>query len=454
MNYSEVAKRIQLNGEPGLAWLDNMQKYSRMNGIVDNKDHRVRGGNPCVSGDTLVLTDGGLKSVLELVGKQFNAVVDSVTCPSTSVGFWKTGTLPVYNLMLNNGMEIKATENHKFLLLEGQKREKKWTELQGLQVGQLLAVAQNTNFKWSGGKGTYMEGYMIGALIADGTFFTMESGAIQPLLYVTVPPSYNPDPKSIPLNYRPLRVLQEYILSRPGHISTFKGFTFQAKTKNGYVLYRMQCKVFRGIVEQFDIKPLIKHVPENGSYEFTRGMLRGLFDFDGCVATPGSSLQIEMCQTELHRLLAIQRLLSALGIICNVRRDVRPSGRYSIRGGDGIVREGDRKAMHKLTISSHNLVIFKDVVGFYDEDNERKLVEGLAAYTIQEIRPAKWCSRIVSISPCGTEDVYDCTVPGVDCFSANGIIAHNCLEQSLESYELCCLVRFSIQNTHRRTIRH
>jgi ribonucleoside-triphosphate reductase len=48
MDYSEVAKRIQLNGEPGLAWLDNMQQYSRMDGVIDNKDHRVRGANPCM----------------------------------------------------------------------------------------------------------------------------------------------------------------------------------------------------------------------------------------------------------------------------------------------------------------------------------------------------------------------------------------------------------------------
>lgn len=48
MDYTEIAKRIQLNGEPGIAWLENMQKYSRMNGVVDNKDHRVMGGNPCL----------------------------------------------------------------------------------------------------------------------------------------------------------------------------------------------------------------------------------------------------------------------------------------------------------------------------------------------------------------------------------------------------------------------
>jgi hypothetical protein len=48
MDYSEVAKRICINGEPGLAWLENMRKYSRMVDPPDNKDYRVMGGNPCL----------------------------------------------------------------------------------------------------------------------------------------------------------------------------------------------------------------------------------------------------------------------------------------------------------------------------------------------------------------------------------------------------------------------
>jgi len=48
MDYTEVVKRIAINGEPGLAWLENMQSYSRMIDPIDNKDHKVKGGNPCL----------------------------------------------------------------------------------------------------------------------------------------------------------------------------------------------------------------------------------------------------------------------------------------------------------------------------------------------------------------------------------------------------------------------
>jgi adenosylcobalamin-dependent ribonucleoside-triphosphate reductase len=48
MDYTEVAESIAVNGEPGLAWLDNMQAFSRMKDPADHKDYRVRGGNPCL----------------------------------------------------------------------------------------------------------------------------------------------------------------------------------------------------------------------------------------------------------------------------------------------------------------------------------------------------------------------------------------------------------------------
>jgi len=48
MNYYSTASRTKINGEPGFAWLQNMQDYSRMGEEPDFKDHRVRGGNPCL----------------------------------------------------------------------------------------------------------------------------------------------------------------------------------------------------------------------------------------------------------------------------------------------------------------------------------------------------------------------------------------------------------------------
>lgn len=47
-NYDNIVESIKKNGEPGLLWLENMQKYSRMNNVPDYKDIKATGGNPCL----------------------------------------------------------------------------------------------------------------------------------------------------------------------------------------------------------------------------------------------------------------------------------------------------------------------------------------------------------------------------------------------------------------------
>lgn len=48
MDYTSACERVKINGEPGFAWLENMQGYSRMRNGPDWRDHRVSGGNPCL----------------------------------------------------------------------------------------------------------------------------------------------------------------------------------------------------------------------------------------------------------------------------------------------------------------------------------------------------------------------------------------------------------------------
>jgi ribonucleoside-triphosphate reductase len=46
-DYTDVAKRIAANGEPGIIWLENMRAYSRLIDEPDFKDKRAMGTNPC-----------------------------------------------------------------------------------------------------------------------------------------------------------------------------------------------------------------------------------------------------------------------------------------------------------------------------------------------------------------------------------------------------------------------
>jgi adenosylcobalamin-dependent ribonucleoside-triphosphate reductase len=48
MPYTNVASRTRKNGEPGYAWLENMQAFGRMGDSPDWKDKKAKGGNPCL----------------------------------------------------------------------------------------------------------------------------------------------------------------------------------------------------------------------------------------------------------------------------------------------------------------------------------------------------------------------------------------------------------------------
>jgi ribonucleotide reductase alpha subunit len=71
-DYSEIAKAIAENGEPGLFFLDNARNYSRMIDPPDYKDHRVTGTNPCVSGDSLISISTDGKSIQTISIRELN----------------------------------------------------------------------------------------------------------------------------------------------------------------------------------------------------------------------------------------------------------------------------------------------------------------------------------------------------------------------------------------------
>lgn len=108
MDYTDAAQRARTNGEPGFAWLGNMQSFSLMNGEPDWKDIKATGGNPCLTGDTWILTNEGPKQIFELIGKQFTAIVDGKEYKRTNQGFWKSGDRMVNKIVLEKGKSEKS----------------------------------------------------------------------------------------------------------------------------------------------------------------------------------------------------------------------------------------------------------------------------------------------------------------------------------------------------------
>src|SRR6202007_597378 len=90
---------------------------------------------------------------------------------------------------------------------------------------------------------------------------------------------------------------------------------------------RLKSRALREIANQLGMYPGAKRITadtERCSSDFTRGLLRGLFDADGSVqGTQDKVVSIRLTQVELGNLEAVQRMLLRLGIVSTIYRDRR-----------------------------------------------------------------------------------------------------------------------------------
>lgn len=108
MDYSRVAERIGDNGEPGIAWLDNMRRYGRMGDPPNNKDHRAKGGNPCLE---QTLESNELCCLVETFPNRHDSLDDYLDTLRCALLYAKTVTLgkthwPESNLVMERNRRI------------------------------------------------------------------------------------------------------------------------------------------------------------------------------------------------------------------------------------------------------------------------------------------------------------------------------------------------------------
>jgi len=102
MDYAEVSRSIAVNGEPGIAWLDNIRAFSRMGRAPDHKDERAMGCNPCVEQS---LEDQELCCLVETFPAHHEDIEDYQRTLKMAYLYAKTVTLiPTHNPKTNQVM--------------------------------------------------------------------------------------------------------------------------------------------------------------------------------------------------------------------------------------------------------------------------------------------------------------------------------------------------------------
>jgi ribonucleoside-diphosphate reductase alpha chain len=401
-------------GDPGLVFIDRIN--------ADNPTPHlghIEATNPCVPGDTWVMTKEGPRQVRELLGRRCHLLIHGQPFETTSAGFFFTGRRPLVRVSTYEGYSLRLTPDHLVLRVRrlAGRIIKEWVPASRLRPGDRIALNDHRALAgWPGPHGE-QEGYQMGLLL--GHMRAQQAGL--PLGHrqghggIMAAASQGARAGASPRHARTRAGAwaEERGLSR-GHWGNLATALPSPTTANAKA-----------------ILPAL----ERRSSAFYRGFLRGLFDAAGYVRChPRQGVRIGLALGDRRWLQAVQRMLLRLGIVSTIRlgRDGGAAMLWRARGG-----QGRRQPRHELVMGGQGAWRYAELIGFADAHKGRNLARLLSLG--HGLPRQRFVARVKAVTPAGEEPVYDVQVPGAHAFDANGFLVHNCGEQPLLPYESCTL---------------
>ena len=132
--WREITEQAWKTGDPGVVFIDKVNRANPTPGVG-----KFESTNPCVSGDTWVLTDKGPKQVRELVGKPCWLSLYGNLYRTGDNGFFWTGRKIVYKITTITGNELKATKDH--LIRVKENNQGKWKQVGEIKIGDKVVIS-------------------------------------------------------------------------------------------------------------------------------------------------------------------------------------------------------------------------------------------------------------------------------------------------------------------------
>lgn len=415
--FEKICTNAWEDGCPGIFFIDRAREYH--NGEYFNP---VDATNPCVTSDTLIQTSEGIRQVKDLIGKPFKAIVAGELYDSHQ-GFFSTGRRRVGKLITKEGYELKLTPDHRVLTLEGS--EEVWVPASELKPADKIVI-NNTRSSFSLDtldKEDFQKGWLVGELLGDGYYNSQGAATLQ----------FWGETKESML---------EKAIER---LCLFDGPERYDNLRTGYSVPGRDCvgvgsKRLReeALLKGLDANKIIQPELLSQSVSFKQGFLRGWFDADGSVqGNHNKGVSVRLWSVNLSNLKMAQQLLLELGMSSKIYFR-RPPGVRELPNGKGFKSNYPCQAAYELIISGEDMQIFQYSVGFDDPQKRVTLLNKLEAYH-RKLNRTQFVATVDSFSLEGEEEVFDCTVEEAHRFSANGIVVHNCAEQILPQWSVCCL---------------
>lgn len=412
-----IATGTHICGDPGAQYEDTIQKWHTCKNTAP-----INSSNPCVTGDTLVATDDGLRRIDSMLGETPCVVgLDGDLHRTTRV--IETGVKPVYRLRTKSGYEVKLTADHRV-----------WTENRGdvqaadLRKGDLVRLLGSPfgSEVLDADRAEY-----IGLMIGDGCV----SGGVATLTMDKQTEWAVAEKVATVVNGF------ERTTHHAGVLVTERATAAAVATGASAVTSFL---AEYAVLDEGSAQKRLADRALRLSREATAALLRGLFTADGTVVDSGDKSQyVGLDSTSEVLLQQVQTLLLGFGIKSKLYRNRRLTDRAILPDGNGGVKEYRVAQTHSLRLTRSSRVLFEEAIGFMPESAKAETLRALNA-RVRAYRD-RMTDGIVSLDLLGEEPVYDLTEPATSHFVAGGVAVHNCSEYMFVDDSACNLASLNLR---------
>ncbi len=436
-------------------------------GIFESLKHQAL-IHQCLAGESLIMTDGGLVPIRDAVDAFF---VDTESGALPIARHWVHGREPVFEVRTTHGHSIRATAEHRFLVV-AEHGGFEWRRLGQLRVGDWLALSTG---RWLG-KEVALKPFHAARRKAGAGRFDRKP--------INLPSTLTDELAELLGLYMGDGTNSRWGIRFIGNREEIDRVRYLARECFGVEptfckhrsiweasILRLDLKEWweaQGFAKKSSLEAFVPEAVLRGPESIAQAFVRGLFAADGCARESGH-VTLATSSTTLVRQIPV--ILLHLGIPCRVLALPRKEGGYQIsicskQGfevfrrdiGFGLPSKDNRLAAiapYEIFVRGERVPNQKEPLrnwyaglGASDRRLAKLTVRGamwmrryeLSRHRIgvlhaqglqltpaieERARESYLYSRVTDVIPSGETDVYDLTVEGKHSYIANGFVLHN-----------------------------